>query len=177
MPDVCEGAGCDDELGQQVIWRGPTTHQESRQNTSVDTIVVHYTTSRNIEGTISWFKNAPPGKRASAHYIVSREGAIVHLVPLDQAAWHAGSRAANLRSIGIEHVAAPGDRLSQPQSAASKLLIKWLMNKFEVDLEKVVPHRALRNTNCFGDILLDYGAGIDSSADDQKKALDNWLNE
>lgn len=176
MPDVCEGSGCDDELGPQVIWRGPTTHQESRQNKDIDMIVVHYTTSRNIEGTISWFKNAPPGERTSAHYIVSREGAVIHLVPLDQAAWHAGSRTANLRSIGIEHVAQPGDKLTGPQSTASRNLIRWLMEKYDVDLKHVVPHKELKNTDCFGDILLDFGAGIGSSAVDQKKALDDWIN-
>src|SRR5262249_3331750 len=55
--------------------RKRTTHQ-SRSGVKIDHIVVHYTTSRNIDGTIAHFHNdmLPPKEQTSSHYIIGRDG-------------------------------------------------------------------------------------------------------
>jgi hypothetical protein len=150
-----------------------TTHQSSRNGTRIDHIVIHYTTSRNIEGTISWFKNAPPGKRVSAHYIVGRDGALVQMVNDSDSAWHAG--AMNARSIGIEHVAAAGDAITEQQAATSARLIDWLMHEYGIPKSKVIPHRCVKETSCCGDLFKAFGGGAGKSCAVQQSALHGWM--
>lgn len=69
-------------------------------------LVMHYTAGPGAQQSIDWLTN--PDARASAHLVVSREGEVTQLVPLDRVAWHAGvSRwhgleGLNRHSIGIE---------------------------------------------------------------------------
>jgi hypothetical protein len=39
---------------------------------------MHYTTSRNVEGTIAWFQD--PRAQVSAHFIIGRDGEIYQMV-------------------------------------------------------------------------------------------------
>lgn len=98
-----------------------TDHKSSRQRSKIDYIVIHYTTSRNIKGAIDTFQNGrinpKTGKliRTSAHYIVGTNGTLVQMVDDSDAAWHAGPgkiKNMNSRSIGIEHCANPGDKIT-----------------------------------------------------------------
>lgn len=102
-----------------------TTYRSSRNGTKIDHIVLHYTTSRNIEGTINHFRTGVP--RASAHYIIGQDGELVQMVADSHNAWHAGNSGMNRRSIGIEHVAAPGDAITAKQESKSIALIRWLI--------------------------------------------------
>ena len=70
----------------------------SRLNTPIDTVVIHVTEG-GFDGTLNWFEHGAP---ASAHYVIALDGRICPCVPEEQAAWHAGNKAVNLRSIGIE---------------------------------------------------------------------------
>lgn len=78
------------------------------RSTDVDTIVLHYTLGPTLESAVSWFKN--PVSRASAHYLISRDGKIIQMVLDEDTAWHAGKSSFNGRqrvnnfSIGIELV-------------------------------------------------------------------------
>ena len=72
---------------------------------------MHYTTSRNVEGTIAWFQD--PRAQVSAHYIIGREGEIYQMVRDSDKAWHA--KDANANSIGIEHSAAAGNSMTRPR--------------------------------------------------------------
>lgn len=71
-------------------------------------LIFHYTAGLTAQGAIEWFKN--PAAKASAHFVIGRNGAITQMVGLDRRAWHAGeSRWGNLNgmnkfSIGIELV-------------------------------------------------------------------------
>lgn len=71
-------------------------------------LVIHYTGGTTLEGTVSWFMN--PAAKASAHFVIARDGGIVQMVPLNRRAWHAGVsewegiKAFNAHSIGIEIV-------------------------------------------------------------------------
>jgi len=150
-----------------------TTHKSSRNGATIDHIVIHYTTSRNIEGTISWFKNGLP--RTSAHYIVGRDGALVQMVDDSDRAWHAGSSSMNAHSIGIEHVAADGDPITDDQARTSSRLIRWLMQEYGVQLDNLIPHCCVHTTSCCGDLFKAFGGGANKSCGDQQTALHKWF--
>ncbi|MCD8487271.1 MAG: N-acetylmuramoyl-L-alanine amidase [Desertifilum sp.] len=137
-----------------VRWVSGCPHFSSRTGAAITSIVVHYTTSRNINGTISWFKD--PRSRVSAHYIVGRDGEIVQMVRDSDKAWHCLNF--NNNSIGIEHVAAEGDKLTLEQEKASAALIKWLMAEYKVPVKNVFGHRWNPNTpnetSCPGSLWL-----------------------
>ena len=150
-----------------------TNHRGSRAGQAIDHIVVHYTTSRNIEGTIRHFLTGKPA--VSAHYIVGRDGELVQMVPDAEAAWHAGSSDMNRRSIGIEHVAAPGDRLTLAQERTSAALIRWLMAAYDIPAGKIIPHVAVKATSCPGDLYAAYGGKAGADAATQTAALSKWV--
>jgi len=77
----------------------------SRRGHRVRMIVLHYTADGG--GAVEWFKD--PEARASAHFVVGRDGRVVQMVPLRDCAWHAGQRPPrgpailpNETSVGIE---------------------------------------------------------------------------
>ena len=109
----------------------------SRNGSPIDAIVLHYTTSRNLEGSISWFKN--PASEVSAHYIVGLDGSIVQLVKDGDKAWHCFGF--NTTSIGIEHVAQAGDRLTPAQERASAALLRWLIREYKISGGRIYGHR------------------------------------
>jgi N-acetyl-anhydromuramyl-L-alanine amidase AmpD len=150
-----------------------STHRSSRGGRKIDHIVLHYTTSRNIRGTIEHFLNGTP--RVSAHYIVGQDGELVQMVPDDMAAWHAGSVDMNARSIGIEHAAADGDRLTPQQETTSAALIKWLASEYGVAPENIIPHAAVHTTSCPGHLFSAYGGKAGASAEVQGAAVRAWL--
>lgn len=87
-------------------------------------IVVHDTAGDLSDaGAISWLSN--PISRASAHFVISREGRITQLASCNVKTWHAGAsfykgrQGCNSFSIGIEHVN-PGKMLAGGLSAYGK---------------------------------------------------------
>lgn len=67
----------------------PIRKSEPRKGETVDLVVIHYTAGNgNALGTASMFKL--PGRYASAHYVIGREGEVYQLVHRDRTAWHAG---------------------------------------------------------------------------------------
>lgn len=151
----------------------PTSHLSSRNGTRIDQIIVHYTTSRNIEGTISWFKHGTP--RTSAHYIVGQDGSLVQMVNDGDRAWHAGNSLTNARSIGIEHAAAVGDAITPAQANTSAALIAWLMQEYDIARDAVLPHCCIHATSCCGDLFKVFGGGAGKSCDVQRQALQGWM--
>jgi hypothetical protein len=152
-----------------------TTHKSSRNGSEIDHIVIHYTTSRNIEGTIDWFKNGSP--RTSAHYIVGRDGALVQMVADSEIAWHAGDSNMNAHSIGIEHVATDGDEITDEQAKTSRQLIRWLIQEYAVKLDNLIPHCCVHPTSCCGDLFKAFGGGANKPCGEQKSALLAWFGE
>lgn len=84
----------------------------------VETMLIHYTAGYSGEGSAKWLANkirkadgTTHRSAASAHFVVTRAGKVIQLVPLTDRAWHAGSprgtsrwrgKLVNARSIGIE---------------------------------------------------------------------------
>lgn len=85
-----------------VVMR-PSPNKGSRNGAKVGTLVWHYTAGAGTQGAIAWL--CDPKAKASAHFVLGRDGTITQLVPCDEAAWHAGgSTVTNASSIGIECV-------------------------------------------------------------------------
>jgi hypothetical protein len=125
----------------------------SRKGTPITAIVVHYTTTDNIESPIGHFLNED--SEVSAHYIIGKNGRIVQMVKDEDRAWHCGSF--NSDSIGIEHVAELGDKLTFKQEESSVALIKYLLKKHGIAKSRVLGHRWApgNNTDCPGDLWPD----------------------
>lgn len=130
-------------------------NRSSRNGAAIKRIIMHYTTSRNADGTISWFKN--PASQRSAHYLIARSGKIYQMVSDNEKAWHA--KTANRDSIGIEHSAAPGDALTDEQARSSAALLRWLIAEYHLPRFAITGHQYtpenLGSTDCphslFGD--------------------------
>jgi putative chitinase len=151
-----------------------TDQKSGREGILIDHIVLHYTTSRNIDGAIQTFlhgrvdPNTGRLIRTSAHYIVGQDGRLVQMVDDSDAAWHAGSRDMNRRSIGIEHCAAPGDRIQPSQEDTSIKLIRWLVSEYSIPQANIIPHDAVHSTDCPGSLFAAFGAT-------HKEAVASWL--
>jgi len=76
----------------------------------IEACVWHYTASGATAGTIAWL--CDPAARASAHFVVGRDGEVWQLAPLSDRTWHAGGSTSRLlgrgnvngRSVGVEVV-------------------------------------------------------------------------
>ena len=162
--DVRKEPGSKEPAKKPVVRWVRSPNFSARSSGPINQIVLHYTTSSNINGTISWFQN--PASRVSAHYIVGRDGTIVQMVRDSDKAWHAAGF--NDRTIGIENVAAPGQQLAGPQSESLASLCKWLMAEYRIPKSQVTGHKFLPNsTDCPGDL---FGARTE-------EALKKWINE
>lgn len=113
-------------------------------------LVVIHAAEGTYDGTVATFKN--PTSRVSAHFVIGRDGQIVNMVALENAAWHA-MHYPNIISIGIEHQDRylVGGQLTRgcmqdpnwftlPQLQASANLVAQLMKKFSIPLYKVIGH-------------------------------------
>ena len=126
-------------------------HHSSREGADIDTIFVHYTTAGTFESTKNHFLNRT--SQVSAHYVIDKNGDIYQMVKDADKAWHASS--ANRTSIGIEHVAKVGDRLTAAQEKSSVNLIKWLMTEYKIPKENIKAHKQVISTTCPGNIFGD----------------------
>ena len=142
-------------------------NHSSRAGADIDTVVVHYTTAGNFESTKNHFLD--PASQVSAHYIIDKNGDIYQMVKDADKAWHAAQ--ANRTSIGIEHVAKVGDRLTAAQEKSSVHLIKWLMTEYKIPKENIKAHKQSGATSCPGNI---FGDGIDDTSLPKFKA---WIGK
>src|SRR4051812_19708368 len=90
-----------------LISHTPNKTDTNRTAKTIDAIVIHDTEGRFI-GSIRVLQN--PRVDGSAHFVVSRRGQIVQLVPVTDVAWHSGNNWWNLHAIGIEHEGWAGRR-------------------------------------------------------------------
>lgn len=116
----------------------------------ITALVIHYTGSLSIYGTIDWFKRTE--SKVSAHYVVGTDGRVVQMVAEEDVAWHAGRSAmrpwetppgepnVNAFSIGIELVGTPDSGFTDRQLASLYTLIEILVGKYRIPPERVVGH-------------------------------------
>lgn len=101
-------------------------------------IVLHDTAGRMEAGTsVSWLCN--PAAKASAHFVVGREGDVTQLAPTNVSTWHAGSSRFNGKtnvngfSVGIEIVNPGIMQWGSPGRAKA-----WYGQQFDIDEYEIV---------------------------------------
>src|SRR5712691_6439884 len=106
-----------------------------RRAAAIRLLVVH-TIEGSAGGAISWFRN--PRARASANFVVSRDGDVTQMVPTWNIAWHAGNGYVNAHSLGIEHEGYTNVRatVSDAEYRASARLVAQLTRTFRITLDR-----------------------------------------
>lgn len=101
----------------------------------VDLIVIHVAET-SLWGTVKTLRD--PAREASAHFVVGGDGEVVQLVDPNDVAWHAGNRAVNERSIGIEHEGFSYVRgsITQTELEASARLVAWLCARYGISIDR-----------------------------------------
>ncbi len=94
------------------------------------TVVVMHTVQGSYNGCISWFQK--PEAQVSAHYVISKTGAVTQMVKEHDKGWHVGS--ANPYTIGIEHEGYVDDPawVTPQMIEASTQLTCYLLKKWQL---------------------------------------------
>lgn len=66
------------------------------------------------------------GAEVSWHFTIYKDGKVEQMYPLTASCWHAGSKEANNRLIGVEHEGRAGEALTEAQVVASVALVDWI---------------------------------------------------
>jgi N-acetyl-anhydromuramyl-L-alanine amidase AmpD len=112
----------------------PNRTDTNRTAKTINGIVVHDTEGRFV-GSIHALQN--PRVDGSAHFVVSRRGQVVQLVPVTDVAWHAGNTWWNLHSIGIEHEGWAGKRAyTNAEYRASAELVAYLAHRWSIPIDR-----------------------------------------
>ncbi|MFH9862333.1 N-acetylmuramoyl-L-alanine amidase [Streptomyces sp. NPDC017202] len=114
----------------------------------VDMVVVHVTQG-SLASAVQVFQD--PAHRAAAHYIVGKDGRVTQMIRELDVAFHAGNRAYNERSVGIEHegfVDRPED-FTDAMYAASARLAAGICRRYgiPVDREHIIGHVEVPGTD------------------------------
>jgi hypothetical protein len=143
-------------VGVSTAWGSPlrvlmssTPNKTSTNRTAktIDAIVIHDTEGRFI-GSLRTLRN--PRVDGSAHFVVSRDGQIVQLVPISDVAWHSGNGWWNLHSIGIEHEGWAGRRAyTTAEYRASAKLVAYLAHRWGIPLDSrhIIGHAEVPDPN------------------------------
>jgi N-acetyl-anhydromuramyl-L-alanine amidase AmpD len=117
-----------------LVRHTPNKTESNRTRATIDAIVIHDTEGRFI-GSIRVLQRASTG--GSAHFVVSRRGQVVQLVPVTDVAWHAGNAWWNLHSIGIEHEGWAGRHAyTEKEYRASAQLVAYLAHRWSVPIDR-----------------------------------------
>lgn len=121
----------------------------------IDRVVIHHNSGTNYQGALStWLK----GGRAntSAHYEITPTQ-IIGAVDETRSAWHAGNKAMNQRSIGLEHVnsaGAPDWPVAEETLKLSAKLCADICKRYGIPIDSthIIPHKSIVATDCPGGI-------------------------
>lgn len=131
-----------------MMLRSPSPNFDSRQGWVVDTLVLHYTDTRDAAEALSILQSEQA--KVSSHYLVDVNGEVLQLVDEKQRAWHAGKSFwrgvtnLNHRSIGIE-IVNPGHRYGlapfpKIQMQALAELCTGILSRHPIQPRNVVAH-------------------------------------
>src|SRR3954452_10920007 len=130
-----------------LISHTPNKTDTNRTAKTIDAIVIHDTEGRFI-GAIRVLQN--PRVDGSAHFVVSRRGQIVQLVPLTDVACPSGNNWWNLHAIGIEHEGWAGRRAyTREEYRSSAQLVAYLAHRWGIplDREHIIGHAEVPDPN------------------------------
>jgi N-acetylmuramoyl-L-alanine amidase len=132
-----------------------TINPYSRPGTKLQSqshIVIHYVGNANTSALANrnYFESLKNKHiYASAQYIVGLVGEIVHCIPDDEVAYHAGNLTMNKNSIGIE-VCHPTDEGYFNEATINALgeLVRELVNKYGIKEENIIRHYDVTGKAC-----------------------------
>ncbi|MBD0710612.1 MULTISPECIES: N-acetylmuramoyl-L-alanine amidase [unclassified Streptomyces] len=115
---------------------------------AIDRVVIHVVQG-SYAAALRVFQN--PGHGAAAHYVVRKDGHVAQMIRELDVAFHAGNRAMNERSIGIEHegwVHRPQD-FTPAMYAGSAALTADICARYRipVDREHIIGHVEVQGTD------------------------------
>lgn len=127
----------------------PTT----RKTVKIDRIVIHWIVGNLASADAVFTKTS---SQVSAHYGIENK-TIHQYVKEADTAWHAGVYAMNLRSIGIEHSAAPGRPATATTIDSSAKLVAEICKKYKIPCDRahIIKHSEVKATQCPGTIPID----------------------
>jgi len=141
----------------EIIQSPSPNFTSGRGGKKIVAIVVHITAGL-MPGCLSWLRN--PKSKASAHYLVTKAGAIHQLVQDKDMAWHAGfvnklmwdlydGSNPNRYTIGIEFECISGGELTEPQYQSGLWLIDMLCKKYDLpcDTLHIIGHYRIDGLN------------------------------
>ena len=116
--------------------KGENRTNASRGPAKIDKIVVHVGQG-DYWAIINWFRH-PDNTGSSAHYTVSKQGAVGQSVKEEDIAWHAGWWETNKASIGIEHAGYVNDPswFTEDMYRASARLAAYLSKRYGIPLDR-----------------------------------------
>lgn len=141
----------------QIQFTPSPNYRAGRKGRKIIAIVNHITAGL-MPGTLSWLRN--PQAQASAHYLVTKTGAVYQMVKDEDTAWHAGivnkpnwplydGNNPNYYTLGIEHEALAGEALSEAQYQATLELHRQLVQEWgiTVDQNHIIGHYRIDSIN------------------------------
>lgn len=107
-------------------------------------VIIHHTAQDSCEQTLRTF--SMPETQVSAHYLICKDGTVIHLLNDYLRAWHAGvsrwgtDRDINSSSIGIELDNNGRDSFPQVQIKSLLILLDTLSNKYNIPQSNYLGH-------------------------------------
>ncbi len=131
----------------KYITKYKSLNYNSRKNSKIKLIIIHYTALKNIEDSISYL--CKKEKKVSSHYLISQNGAVYNLVEDKFRAWHAGQgfwqeiTDINSVSIGVELDYSPhgkNNRFSLKMISSLIQLLSKLQKKYKISKKNILAH-------------------------------------
>ena len=131
----------------KYITKYKSPNYNSRKNSKIKLIIIHYTALRNSSEAISYL--CKKEKKVSSHYLISQDGIVYSIVDNKFRAWHAGEAFwqditdINSISIGIELDYNPYGKNNKFTfkmiSSLKKLLVK-IQKKYNINKNNILAH-------------------------------------
>ncbi len=85
-------------LSQYARKESPNCYRQGSTNCKpIELLVLHYTAGYSGNSSVGWLTN--PAAKASAHFVVDRDGKVTQLVSLADRSWHAGGATSRWRGM------------------------------------------------------------------------------
>ena len=126
----------------------PNFNPKKRLKKQLRFIILHYTGMKSEKAAISKLTNIQ--SQVASHYLITRSGKIINLVPDLYVAWHAGVsswktlNSLNKNSIGIE-ITNPGHQFGYKKFSKKQInslinLSKFLIKKYKINKRNILGH-------------------------------------
>tara|TARA_B100001029_G_C15026013_1_gene433690 strand:- start:68 stop:814 length:747 start_codon:yes stop_codon:yes gene_type:complete len=131
----------------KFITKYKSLNYNSRNNSKIQLIIIHYTALKNTKDAISYL--CKKENKVSSHYLISQNGSVYNLVEDKFRAWHAGeafwqgNTDINSISLGIELDYDPNgknNKFTFKMISSLKKLILNLQKKYKINKNSVLAH-------------------------------------